>query len=101
MFTLQNIISKRIKGPDGNWERKEITLTAEQGNAFIRIFSKGCRPKTRTALMRAVKDNFSRLRSNGILERVIFDDHVPCELVARQDYGFDLVEVRSFIMKYY
>jgi hypothetical protein len=102
MFTLQNIISKQIKGPDGAWVKAEPSLTVEQANAFMAIFAAGCRKKTKAALTRAVQDNFSHLRSYGLLERVYFDDDgIPCQFIARQDYHHDLTEVRDYIKKYY
>jgi hypothetical protein len=102
MFTLQNVISKRIKGPDGNWVTADLFLSVEQATQFMEIFSKGCNKKTRMLLQRAIKDNFSHLRSNKSLERIYFDDNgIPCQFCPGQDYHAEILEVRNYIKKFY
>lgn len=102
MFTLQNLISKRAKGAAGNWQDADLSLTIEQANQFMKVFGERCSQKTKAILTHAIKDNFSHVRSAGILDRVRFDDNgIPCSYCAGQDYPGEVAYIRNYIKKFY
>lgn len=101
-FSLQNVISKQIYVEGKSWQPHVYTITEEQKKKFLSIFTSRCTAQTRGALERAINDNFSRVKSAGILERVMFNTrHKPCEYVCGQEYRGEVAYIRNYIKKFY
>ena len=78
------------------------------------IFGSGCRQKTKNALRAAFLDGFKKVKSAGLLERVIFYREIrnitneikDCSFegvkyIAGQDYGAEIRDVRRIICENY
>ena len=102
-FTLQNVISRRRLDPVIGWTDHEFALSEKQKQNFVSLFGHGCRQETKNALWRAVNDNFSGVKSCGILGRVDFGEYEQDGVTycAGQDYPSEVAFVRNWIKKYY
>lgn len=126
-FSIQNIISGRWRNPEtDSYENKdlsaEIKMDIAAGNiipngfyiSFMSIFGAGCRQKTKNALMAAFRDGFKKVKSAGLLERVIFYREIRnitngiknCSFegvnyTAVQDYPEEIRDVRRIICENY
>lgn len=101
-FSLQNVISKQIYVEGKSWQPHVYTITEDQKKKFLSIFTYRCTAQTRVALELAINDNFSRVKSVGILQRVMFNTkYKPCEYVAAQDYPGEVAYIRNYIKKFY
>lgn len=101
-FSLQNVISKQIYIEGKSWQPHVYEITEEQKAEFLKIFAFRCSVQTKTALVDALDDNFSRVKSIGLLDRVMFNaKYKPCEYVAGQDYQGEVKYIRNYIKNLY
>lgn len=82
------------------------TLTDEQKEAFIEIFSKGCRVKRKAALKKAINDvgiyDVGYFENFSIYSGVTFYLEPPrCKYLALQDYPKEVRTVRECLTKGY
>lgn len=119
-FSLQNIISRRLNREDKDLAA-EIKMDIVAGDiipngfylSFMSIFGSGCRKKTKAALMAAFKDGFKKVKSNGLLESVIFYREIRnitneikgsfegVKYYAGQDYPAEIRTIRRIICENY
>lgn len=93
-FTLSDVIQHKN------------TLTDEQKEAFLEIFSKGCRAKRKADLKKAINDvgiyDVGCFENFSIYDRVTFYPHAPfCNYVAGQSYPDEVRTVREVFTKGY
>lgn len=120
-FSLQNIISRRLNREDKDLAA-EIKMDIVAGDiipngfylSFMSIFGTGCRKNTKAALMAAFRDGFRKVKSDGLLERVIFYRDIrnitneirDCSFegvkyYAGQDYPAEIRTIRRIICENY
>lgn len=99
-FTLQNIISQRICDPEKGWIDWPGKLTETQQAGIVDLLQSHTRQDTRDRLWRAVQDNCRKVKSCGIMERVMLSKH-GASYCAGQSYPDEIRTVRQIVIASY
>lgn len=113
-FSLHNIICRRICGVNDYhpFNPEEILHSPHEKfnwlGVFMEVVGKGTRKTTKEKLERAFMDCFSKVKTCGLFNRLIFsvkDNYVSsnnsCGYTAGQDYRSEMALIRKIITKYY
>lgn len=116
-FSLNNIISRRICGADNYYpfNPEEILHSPHEKFNWLGVFMEtvgnGTRQSTKEMLERAFMDCFSRVKTCGLFNRLVFRirDGSPlpfhngngCEYTAGQDYKSEMALIRRIITQKY
>lgn len=95
--TLFQVISGRIHDPKKGWINKQIILTDEQKNEFVKLFGHGCTQRRKDSL-RDFIENTTKRQNHTAYDRVIFNNDSSeyiCQYVPGQDETIEIPIVRK------
>jgi len=99
-YTLQNVISRRICDNAKGWIDWSGELNPAQRSAIVGLLGNRCRKETVNRLWRAVNDNCRKVKSCGIMERVMLTEG-GASYCAGQSYPDEIRYVRQTVIASY
>lgn len=99
-LTLQNIISQRVCDPQKGWIDWRGKLNKRQQSSLVGLLGSHCRTETVSRLRRAVEDNCRKVKSCGIMERVMLTKN-GASYCAGQSYPDEIRYVRQTVIASY
>ncbi len=99
-LSLQNIISQRICDQEQGWIDWPGKLTDTQKAGIVGLLCKHCRRETVERIWRAVNDNCRKVKSCGIMQRVMLSEH-GASYCAGQSYPDEIRVVRQVLIASY
>jgi hypothetical protein len=99
-LTLQNVISQRVCDPKQGWIDWDGKLNGYQQSAIVGLLGSRCRKETVNRLWRAVNDNCRKVKSCGIMDRVMLAPN-GASYCAGQSYPDEIRVVRQTVIASY